>query len=99
MQTTSTENPMQLIAEDSMSDTESKMEYLIDRDELLHLREEKLAPTTFYVYLAIKLTYSHSQPNTFRLSSKTGIVRLVPKKPQLNATQRIFVGRTRNRIR
>ncbi|MBW4616400.1 MAG: hypothetical protein KME21_24645 [Desmonostoc vinosum HA7617-LM4] len=40
-----------------------------------------------------------SAPNTFRLSQKTGKLRVVPKNQQLNATQKIFVGRTRNRIR
>jgi hypothetical protein len=63
MQTTSTENPMQLIAEVSMSNPESEMQYLIDREELLRLKEMKLIQTTFYVYLALKLTYSHREPS------------------------------------
>ncbi len=33
------------------------MEYSIDRDELLHLRSEKIIPTQFYVYLALKLSF------------------------------------------
>jgi len=55
--------PMQLIAEVSIPNPESDMEYLIDRDELLRLKEMKLIQTTFYIYLALKLTYSHSQPS------------------------------------
>jgi hypothetical protein len=39
------------------------MQYLIDRDELLRLREEKMIPDRFYVYLAIKLSYSSSNPS------------------------------------
>jgi hypothetical protein len=35
-------------------------------------------------------------PNTFRLSLKTGKLRVVPENQQLNATQKIFVGRTLN---
>jgi hypothetical protein len=68
---------MQLIGEVSIPNPESEMQYLIDRKELLRLKEMKLIQTTFYVYLAarvageiispaiphLKLTYSHREPS------------------------------------
>lgn len=41
----------------------TKMEYLIDRDELLRLHEMKLVDRKFYVYLALKLTFTTVTPN------------------------------------
>ncbi len=54
---------MELVASVSIPNPPSTMQYLIDRDELLRLREEKMIPDRFYVYLAIKLSYSSSNPS------------------------------------
>ena len=54
---------MELVASVSIPNPPSAMQYLIDRDELLRLREEKMIPDRFYVYLAIKLSYSSSNPS------------------------------------
>lgn len=40
-----------------------KMQFLIDREELLNLRDMKLISAGLYVYLAIKLTYTTSNPS------------------------------------
>ncbi len=54
---------MELVASVSIPHPPSAMQYTIDRDELLRLREEKMIPDRFYVYLAIKLSYSSSNPS------------------------------------
>lgn len=54
---------MQLVAEVSIPNSESKMEYLIDREELLRLKEEKLIAPKLYVYIALKLSYTQSNPS------------------------------------
>lgn len=54
---------MELVASVSIPNPPSAMQYLIDRDELLRRREEKMIPDRFYVYLAIKLSYSSSNPS------------------------------------
>lgn len=54
---------MELVAEVSIPNPPHAMQYLIDREELLRLREEKMIPDRFYVYLAIKLSYSSSNPS------------------------------------
>ena len=51
---------MELIADNSNADSNPK-EYLIDRDELFHLRELGLIQPKLFVYLAIKLTYDHER--------------------------------------
>jgi len=38
-------------------------EYLINRDELIRLREDGLIQSKLYVYLAIKLSYDTSEPS------------------------------------
>lgn len=38
-------------------------EYLIDRDELLQLKEKNLISIKLYVYLALKLSYNTSSPS------------------------------------
>lgn len=40
-----------------------KMQFVIDRDELLNLREMKLISASLYVFLAIKLTYESRHPS------------------------------------
>lgn len=54
---------MQLVADVSIPQQVSKMEYLIDREELLRLKEEKLITPLLFVYLAIKLTYTTTNPS------------------------------------
>lgn len=54
---------MELLTEVSIPNQPNTMQYTIDRDELLRLREEKMIPDRFYVYLAIKLSYSSSNPS------------------------------------
>lgn len=54
---------MELLTSVSIPNSKSAMQYVIDRDELLRLREEKMIPDRFYVYLAIKLSYSGSNPS------------------------------------
>lgn len=54
---------MELFASVSIPNPPNTMQYMIDRDELLRLREEKMIPDRFYVYLAIKLSYSSSNPS------------------------------------
>ena len=51
---------MDLIADNSNAESNPK-EYLIDRDELLHLRELGLIQPKLFVYLAIKLSYDHER--------------------------------------
>ena len=53
---------MEIIADNSIADSNPK-EYLIDRDELFHLRDSGLIQPKLFVYLAIKLTYDHSEPS------------------------------------
>ncbi len=54
---------MELVASVSIPHPSNAMQYTIDRDELLRLREEKMIPDRFYVYLAIKLSYNGSNPS------------------------------------
>ncbi len=51
---------MELVASVSTPNPPSTMQFVIDRDELLRLRDEKMIPDKFYVYLAIKLSYQSS---------------------------------------
>ncbi len=51
---------MELIADNSNADSNPR-EYVIDRDELLHLRDSGLIQPKLFVYLAIKLTYDHER--------------------------------------
>ncbi len=62
MQANCTVPTMELIADNSTADSKSR-EYLINRDELLHLRELGLIQPKLFVYLAIKLSYEHSEPS------------------------------------
>lgn len=54
---------MQLIALVPLPQSSSQGQYLIDRDELMRLKEEGLIQSKLYVYLALKLTYAHSDPS------------------------------------
>lgn len=54
---------MEPIASISIPNPPSAMQYVIDRDELLRLREKKIIPDRFYVYLAIKLSYQSCNPS------------------------------------
>lgn len=54
---------MQLINELPIPQSESQMQYIIDREELRRLKEEGLIQSKLYVYLAIKLSYTHSEPS------------------------------------
>ena len=60
MQANCTLPTMELIADNSTSDSNPK-EYPIDRDELLHLRDLGLIQPKLFVYLAIKLSYDHER--------------------------------------
>ena len=54
---------MQQVATVSIPKPASKMEYLIDRDELLELKRRKLIDNKLYTYLALKLTYTTNNPS------------------------------------
>ncbi len=56
---------MELVAEVEVlaPNPTSATEYVIDREELLRLREAGLIQDKLYVYLAIKLTYTQSEPS------------------------------------
>ena len=62
MQANCTLPTMELIADNSNADSNPR-EYVIDRDELFHLRDSGLIQPKLFVYLAIKLTYDHSEPS------------------------------------
>ena len=62
MQANYTLPTIELVADNSTSDSNPK-EYLIDRDELFHLRDSGLIQPKLFVYLAIKLSYDHSEPS------------------------------------
>ena len=51
------------VSEVSIPKSDSRMQYVIDREELLRLHEEGLIQNKLFVYLALKLTYSHSEPS------------------------------------
>ena len=51
------------VSEVSIPQSDSPSQYLIDREKLLRLRHEGLIQSKLYVYLAIKLSYSHSAPS------------------------------------
>lgn len=53
---------MEVVASTSSLDSKPR-EYVIDRDELLRLREFKLIQDKLFVYLALKLTYDTSEPS------------------------------------
>jgi len=53
---------MEVVASVSIPHTKLR-EYLIDRDELIRLREDGLIQSKLYVYLAIKLSYDTSEPS------------------------------------
>jgi len=53
---------MEVVADVSIPHTKSR-EYLIDRNELIRLREDGLIQSKLYVYLAIKLSYDTSEPS------------------------------------
>ena len=54
---------MEVVAEVLSAIPERQREYLIDRQELLRLREEKLIQDKLFVYLAIKLSYDTCEPH------------------------------------
>ncbi len=54
---------VEVIAEFSSPSPKSQRQYLIERDELLRLKEEKLIQDKLFVYLAIKLSYDSSEPS------------------------------------
>ena len=51
------------VSEISIPNSNAPMQYVIDREELLRLHEEGLIQSKLFVYLALKLTYSHSEPS------------------------------------
>jgi len=51
------------VSEVSILKSDSSMQYIIDREELLRLHESGLIQSKLYVYLAIKLSYSYSKPS------------------------------------
>ncbi len=51
------------VSEVSIPKSDSSMQYVIDRDELLRLHESGLIQNKLYVYLAIKLSYNHLEPS------------------------------------
>jgi len=51
------------VSEVSILKSDSSMQYIIDREELLRLHESGLIPNKLYVHLAIKLSYSCSKPS------------------------------------
>ena len=55
--------PMEIVADISIPQSSSQGQYLIDRDELIRLKEEGLIQSKLYVYLALKLSYTHSEPS------------------------------------
>ena len=61
---------MELVAEVEVlaPNPTSARQYVIDRDELLRLREAGLIQDKLYVYLALKLTYTQSNPDIDILS-------------------------------
>ena len=56
------------VSEVSIPKSNAPMQYMIDREELLRLHESGLIQNKLYVYLAIKLSYSHSDPSIDILS-------------------------------
>jgi hypothetical protein len=53
---------MEVVADVSIPQTKSR-EYVIDRSELLHLKESGLIQSKLFVYLAIKLSYDTQEPS------------------------------------
>ena len=53
---------MELVADVSIPHTKPR-EYVIDREELLHLKESGLIQSKLFVYLAIKLSYDTQEPS------------------------------------
>ncbi len=51
------------VSEVSIPKSNAPMEYVIDREEFLRLHEEGLIQNKLYVYVAINLSYSHSEPS------------------------------------
>jgi len=62
MQANYTVPTMEIVADNSTADSKQG-EYVIDRDELLHLRSTGLIQPKLFVYLAIKLSYDHLSPS------------------------------------
>jgi len=62
MQTSYSPQTMELVADVSIPNSKQR-EYVIDREELLHLKESGLIQSKLYVYLAIKLSYDTSEPS------------------------------------
>ncbi len=62
MQANYTPPTMELVADNSISDSQLQ-EYIINRDELFHLRESGLIQPKLFLYLAIKLSYDHLEPS------------------------------------
>ncbi len=53
---------IELVADNSITDSKLQ-QYVIDREELLHLRESGMIQPKLFVYLAIKLSYDHLEPS------------------------------------
>jgi len=61
MQTNYAPQELEIITEISSPSPNPQRQYLIDRDELLRLKEEKLIQDKLFVYLALKLSYDRSE--------------------------------------
>lgn len=53
---------MEVVAGNSTANSKQR-EYVIDREELLHLKESGLIQSKLFVYLAIKLSYDTQEPS------------------------------------
>jgi len=63
MQANYTPQEVEVITEISEQNPKPQRQYLIDREELLRLKEEKLIQDKLFVYLAIKLSYDSLEPS------------------------------------
>ena len=63
MQASYVPQEVEVVTEISSPDHQPQRQYLIDRDELLRLKSEKLIQDKLFVYLAIKLSYDSSEPS------------------------------------
>ena len=53
------------VSEVSIPKSNAPMQYVIDLEKLLRLHEKGLIQNKFYIYLVIKLSYSHSELSIF----------------------------------
>lgn len=58
-----TEKTMEFVIDVSIPNSPSSRQYVIDREELLQLKESKLISDKLFVYLAIKLTNDRLNPS------------------------------------